>query len=74
MNAGNGARKAIRFALLLIAAVTAVTVAGVVWLQLRTSSGAAEVDREWQATKSEVPAWTGTDKSALVIAPAEVEL
>jgi 7,8-dihydropterin-6-yl-methyl-4-(beta-D-ribofuranosyl)aminobenzene 5'-phosphate synthase len=54
VNAGNGVRKAIRFALLLITAVTAVTVAGAVWLQLRTSLGAAEVDREWRATKSEV--------------------
>ena len=54
MNAHTGVRKPIRFALLLVAAVMAVAVAGVVWLQLRTSSGAAEVAREWQATKSEV--------------------
>jgi len=28
----------------------------------------------WRATKSEVPEWTGREESALVIAPAEVEL
>lgn len=28
----------------------------------------------WQATQCEIPAWTGRNESALVIAPAEVEL
>ena len=28
----------------------------------------------WQATKCEVPKWSGSDKAANVVAPAEVEL
>jgi hypothetical protein len=28
----------------------------------------------WKATKAELPEWTGTEASALVIAPAEVEV
>ena len=28
----------------------------------------------WQAAQCELPAWTGTDSAALVVAPAEVEL
>jgi hypothetical protein len=32
------------------------------------------VHHGWEATQSEVPAWTGSDASARIIAPAEVEL
>ena len=53
MNAGIGRRKPIGFAVLLITALVAIALAGLVWLQLRTSWGAAEVDREWQATRFE---------------------